>query len=176
MTKITTLSILILFCSSSFAQKEYVQKNKNYTLARIYQKDNKILKVNNLELINDTVIIFKVVGTPQKEELSVSNVKYVSVKKGSKALPFGLMGAGIGLFSVAITHATHSSDPYTEDFNWAPMYVGFTVGCGVIGAFIGAFSYKWKRLYFQNNDLASHIMIFPNFQENTYGIGLTLTF
>jgi hypothetical protein len=176
MKKIFSLFIIMVFCGSLFAQKAFIEKNKNYSLAKIYQKNYKILKVNNLKLINDSVITFKVVRASQTSELSVSDVKYVSVKKGTNALSYGLVGAGIGLFSVGITHLAYMPDPLYDDFNWAPMYIGFTVGCGAIGAFIGAFSYKWKRLYFQNNELISNVMFIPYFQKDTYVIGLILTF
>lgn len=175
MKSIGVMVLILFFGISLFAQKAYIQKNKKYSLARVYQKDYKILKVRGLELINDSIVVFNAVGAPGKDQLAVEDLKYVSVKKGSKALTFGLIGASIGLFSVAITHISYSSDPLLDDYNWTGMYVGFTVGCGVIGAFIGAFIYKWKRLYFPDRTITS-LMIYPNFQRNSYGLGLVLTF
>ncbi len=175
MKKFSFLLLVLFFCISLFAQEEYMQKNKNYSSARIRQKNNKILKVRNLKLINDTIISYKVSGSPLTLQLPVDEINYVTVKKGSKALSYGLWGAGIGLFSVGITHLIYSSDPLYDGFNWAPMYIGFTVGCGAIGAVIGAFSYKWKRLYFHDKSTAS-LMIYPNIQPNSYRIGIVLTF
>lgn len=155
MKKITSLSILILFCVLVYGQKEYIIKNKNYSHARIYKKDYKILKVNNLELINDTIITFKEVGSSQKSELSVSDVKYFSVRKGSYALTYGLIGAGCGLLGSLLGVAQLNADPMTDasEVNYTPIIIGITAGFGLLGAFIGAFSYKWKRLYFQNREV-----------------------
>lgn len=178
MKKFITLSILFLISVSIIAQKEYLQKNKNYSLARIYQKDNRILKVNNLKLINDTVVSFKVVGTQQISELNVDDVKYVSVKKGSHALVGGLIGAGSGLLGSLLGVAQVKADPTLNgsEVKTAPIVIGITAGFGAIGAIIGALSPKWKRLYFKDSDLASHIFVYPSFQKNTVGIGLTFTF
>ena len=175
MKKFSFLLLVLFFTISSFAQEKYVQINKNYSSARIRQKNNKILKVHNLRLTNDTIVSFKVSGSPLTMQLPVDKINYVTVKNGSKALSYGLEGAGIGLFSVGITHLIYSSDSQYDGFNWAPMYIGFTVGCGAIGAIIGAFSYKWKKLYFHDKSTAS-LMFYPNIQPNSYSIGIVLTF
>jgi len=175
MKHISLLLLIFLFSISLFAQKEYIKKNKTYSLARVYSKDHNILKVHGLELINDSILVYNTVGAAGKTQVAVKDLKYVSVKKGSHALTYGLIGAGIGLFSVGITHIAYSADPLLDDYNWTGMYVGFTVGCGAIGAIIGAFIYKWKRLYFQDKAITS-LMVYPNIQRKSYRLGLVITF
>jgi hypothetical protein len=40
-----------------------------------------------------------------------------------------------------------------SEVNYTPIIIGITAGFGLLGAFIGAFSSKWKRLYFQNREV-----------------------
>ena len=175
MRKICLLILILIISISSFGQREYMRKNKTYSLARVYSKDHKILKVRGLELINDSTVVYNTLGGPGETHVAVNDLKYVSVKKGSHALTYGLVGVGIGLFSVGLTHIAYSSDPMLDDYNWTGMYVGFAVGCGAIGAIIGAFIYKWKRLYFRDHSSTSMIF-YPRIQKNSYQMGMQITF
>ena len=170
------LIVVMALCTLNYAQKDYIKINKKYPTARIYKKDYKIIKVTSLELTNDTLVTFKKVNSQKAEQLSVKDIKYFSVRKGSKALSYGLIGAGIGLFSVGITHLSYSSEPLLDDYNWTPMYAGSTVGCGVIGAIIGAFSPKWKRLYIQGKNSSYSLLIYPGLQRNYYNLSLSINF
>ena len=174
MKKITIFLISIFLSITLIAQKEYVEKNKTYSLARVYLKNNKIFKVNNLQLENDSTLTFKIIGTQAKSQHVVADVKYVSVKSGSHALEYGLIGAGSGLLGSLLGVAQVEADPMTSgtDVNNAPIVIGITAGFGVIGAFIGAFSYKWKRLYLHSNEDKLSFIVYPQLKNNIYGIGI----
>ena len=77
-----------------------------------------------------------------------------------------------------IAWASVTADPYTTVDNSmvAPVFIGCTLGCGAVGALIGAFSYKWKRLYFQSKDLSTTYLVYPRFENGTYGMGLLVNF
>lgn len=160
------------------AQKEYIETNKNYSVARVYHKNYKIIKVNNLELVNDSLMTFKAVGSSKEEQLLVTDVRYISVRNGSMALTYGLIGAGTGLLSSLIAVAAVSVDPSVDDsnLNYAPIIIGFTVGFGALGAIIGAFNSKWKRLYFKSKDLTTTYIVYPKFDGKIYGLGLLVNF
>jgi len=180
MKRILLLSLMVLFCLSLSAQKqkEYIQKKINYSVARIYKKNYKIIKVNNLKMINDTTITFNAVGSAKDNQIPVSELRYISVRDGSRALTYGLIGAGTGLLTSLIAYASVSADPSSnvDNSKIAPVFIGFTVGFGALGAIIGAFSYKWKRLYFQSKDLSTTYIVYPRFENGSYGLGLLVNF
>ena len=178
MKEINLLTTLTLFLSilllPAFAQKQkqYIEKNKKYSQARIYKRNHKILKVSNLEMVDDSTMTFTASGSSQKEHLPVSDLKYVSVMKGSHALTYGLVGASSGLVGslLGVTQADPSwSDPGTN----AIIVVGITAGFGVIGALIGALNPKWRRLYFSDRSTMS-FLIYPIYQGNSYGVSIAI--
>ncbi len=171
-----SVCLMVIFSHPLSAQKEFIRKETTYGRAKIYKKDYKILKVRNLILINDSVITYNDGGAVQPSRIRVDDLRYISVRKGNHALAYGLIGSGIGLFSVAITHLKYSGDRSMDDFNWATLYAGMTLGCGVTGAIIGAFDPKWKRLYIKNKESAPTVMILPGFQfKDVFLIGLYIT-
>lgn len=180
MKKIPLLTLLILLGVSVSAQrqKEYIQKKKNYSVARLYKKNYKIIKVHNLEMINDTTMTFNAIGSAKENQIPISDLRYISVHDGSRALTYGLIGAGTGLLTSLIAYASVSADPYAsvDQSKVAPVFIGFTVGFGALGAIIGAFSYKWKRLYFQSKDLSTAYIVYPRFENGSYGLGLLVNF
>jgi len=167
------ISPLFLCTHSLFSQQEYMEKSKIYHSARIYQNDYKILNVNTLQLINDSTITYKSVGTEELCKLSVRDLRYVSVKQGTRALTYGLIGAGVGLFSVALTNVEYGNNQYMQGYNWAPLYIGMTLGCGVVGAIIGSFDHKWKRLYLKHKELVPVVMLVPC-RQNKYSYSIRL--
>lgn len=178
MKKNYLLLITLFIGISLFAQKEYIEINKNYSTARIYKKGYKIIKVTSLKLTNDTLVTFKKVNSIKVEQLSINDIKYFSVKKGSHALTYGLIGGGIGLLSSLYAVASTESDPSLPDvnINYTPIVVGFTVGCGAIGAIIGACNPKWKRLYISDNNSSYSLMLVPRVQSKYYCLGLYFNF
>ena len=180
MKKRNYLLILVLFISTTLmAQKEYIEFNKKYSLSKIYTKDYQIMRVTSLEITNDTIVKFRKGYSSDYEQLSIKDVRYFSVKKGSKALAFGLAGAGIGLLSSIYGIASVKSNNYYYDdsnVDYAPIIVGFTVGCGAVGALIGAFCYKWKRLYINDNSGSLSFMIVPDVKYNSCGLNLYVNF
>lgn len=175
MKKLILISIILVLSASAFSQQSYVEKSKKYNLARVYTTNNKVHKVRNLQLINDTLVECRTAGmyTQEKLQFSVDDIKYISAKKGSHALGYGLWGAGIGAASVGLTHIMYGSKPSYKDFNWAPMYAGFTIGCGLVGAVIGAFCYKWERLYIEDNTKTSYLF-YPNIGKDAYQMSLVV--
>ena len=157
------LLTLILFSLTSYSQKEYIEKNKNYSVAKIYQKNHKIIKIRDLQIINDTLVTYKAIDSLHNGQLLIDDVKYVSVRNGSNALKYGLIGAGLGFTSIFYSGG-------------APYVIAYTVGFGLAGAIIGAFNYKWKRLYFQSKDLNTSYFIYPAFDRNSYSLGILINF
>ncbi|MCD4772304.1 MAG: hypothetical protein K8R41_02845 [Bacteroidales bacterium] len=178
MKKICLLLMILFFSIALIAQKEYIEINKNYSTARIYKKDYKIIKVTSLKLTNDTLVTFKNLNSQKLEQLSVKYIKYFSIKDGSKALTYGLLGAGSGLLGSLLGVLEVKADPYLDDsnVNYAPIIIGITAGFGIIGAFIGAFHYKWKRLYIKDDKSSYSIMISPTIQSNYCSLGLYINF
>ena len=179
MKKTFALLILLITTNILFAQKqkEYITPNKKYSSAKIYIKGNKILRVKSLQLINDSTIIFKNTDTPKVAELSLSQVKYFSVKKGSKALQYGLFGAGVGLLTVLLAVKdveTGTSYEYRDNLG---LRIAIIIGgFGAIGAGIGALIPKWKRMYIKDKRSSFSLILYPSIQRNYYSLGLSFNF
>jgi len=154
------------------SQTNYIVVGKKYSVVKLTLNNYQFKKAKNLSLINDSIINYENYETGVHEVVSVKNVKFLSEKKGTFALVYGLVGAGIGLSSVLITHATYN----TTNVDVAPVYIGMTVGCAAIGTLIGACIPKWKKLEFQDNRTTYTFRILPNINKNYYRLGLTVNF
>ncbi len=183
MKKINLLTILTLFLSilllPAFGQKQkkYIEKNKKYTVAKIYKKNFKTIKVNSLMLINDSTISFNNINSNDTEQISMDQVRYFSVKNGTKALPYGLYGAGVGAFAVLIASGKVAGDSNLEFRDNLGLRIALIVGgCGAIGAGIGALTPKWKRLYVRKNKLSTSFILYPAIYKDYYCVGLTVNF
>ncbi|NCC73656.1 MAG: hypothetical protein EOM06_09690 [Sphingobacteriia bacterium] len=159
---IIMILVLIFSFSDLYAQKKYLPENKKYPSAKIYYDNNKVIGVKNIVLINDSTLNFNYAGSMNKEMVSTQNVKFVTVKKGSNALAFSLVGAGIGVLSVALTQGKSSSDPLLDDVNWGPIYLGFAAGGFLIGAIIGEMNRSEVRVsWFSLGYAAVRLILIP---------------
>jgi hypothetical protein len=181
MRKLTTYLVVTLVFAiislSAFGQKKYLDPEKQYSVAKIYKKDFKILKVGSLKQINDSTISFKNKLANKTEQLSIDQIKYFSVKVGTKALPFALYGAGLGAFSIGLASLKVAGDPnYEFRDNLGLRITLFVGGCAAIGAGIGALVPKWKRMYILKNDQSTSFIFYPAVYKDYYCVGLTINF
>ena len=178
MKKIYLIALLLFAGNLLFSQINFLEKGKNYSFAKVYPKDKMVFKVRNLQLLNDSTITFHNIKTSSSGMLLSDEVNSVSVKKGSYAAVYGASGALIGLLSSLLAVAQVKTDPYLNDSDtdYTPIIIGFTVGCGAIGAVIGALSPKWKRLYMPEKPMAGRIMVNPNLSYKYYGVQLVYHF
>ena len=147
------LAVFLIGVVPVFAQKEYLQPGKKYSNVKVYTNDYKTIKVSSLKQINDSVDEF--IGLSNNtEQLSLNNIKYLSVRRSSHALSYGLIGGGIGLFSSALAAADARAKYPDVKFNSASFILGFTLGCGAVGAIIGAMYPNWKRVYIKDNRIS----------------------
>jgi len=178
MRKIYLIVLLFIAGNLLFSQVSFLEKGKNYSFAKVYPKDKMVFKVRNLQLLNDTTIAFYNMNTSADGTLKNYEVNSVSVKQGSYAAIYGASGALIGLLSSLLAVAQVKTDPYLDDSNadYTPIVIGFTVGCGAIGAVIGALSPKWKRLYMPEKPMSGRIIVNPNLSYKYYGVQLVYHF
>jgi hypothetical protein len=145
MQKIFILILGVLTLNISFAQKEkqYIEPNKKYVKARLFLKNNQIIVAKDLRLTSDSLIFFKTNYSQIEENKNINEIKFVTVKKGTKIVAGTLTGASIGLVSSNISVASHDH----TGVNVAAIITGSTLGCAAIGALIGICIPTWKRLY-----------------------------
>lgn len=178
MKNIYLITLLLFAGNLLFSQVSFLEKGKNYSFAKVYPKDKMVFKVRNLQILNDSTITFHDIKTSSSGTLLSDEFNSVSVKKGSYAAIYGASGALIGLLSSLLAVAQVKTDPYLDDSNadYTPIIIGFTVGCGAIGAIIGALSPKWKRLYMPEKPMAGRILANPNLSYKYYGVQLVYHF
>jgi hypothetical protein len=178
MKNLIVLIVVMLSFNLVMAQKQYLDTNKTYSTAKIYQKGkSEVLKVSNLKFVNDTLLQYQEFNSNinKQEPFLTSNVRYIAVKSGTYAGSYALYGGAVGLLSSLI--AVLETDPLGESgINWFPFVAGFTAGGAVIGGLIGACNPKWKTLYIQNKATSYNINISPNINSYYCGIGIKITF
>jgi len=179
--KIIPFLIVILMTSTIQAQTQYLEPNKNYNVAKIYQRGVSAIKVTDLIFTNDSLIQYKITdntGTTREMLLSASNVRYISVKKGNHAATYGLYGAAVGLLSSLYAVLDVKSDPYLDDsgVDWAPFVLGFTAGGAAIGVIVGLFVPKWQYLYIPEDMTSFTIRLSPAINKDFYSLGVNITF
>lgn len=177
--KNTILLIAVLFIVNSiYAQRQYLEQNKIYPTAKIYQKNkSEVLKVSNLKVHNDTLVLFNNGVNGQKQLTSV-NIRYIAIKKGTYAGTYALAGGGIGLLSALYGVLSVKNDPTLDDtgMNWTPFIVGFTAGGTAIGALIGATKPKWQTYYIKDNKTSFIFRVSPSYSKNYCGVSVKLNF
>lgn len=168
-----TLSILLIAVSAS-GQINLLEKGKKYSVMKLQLKNNRIVKTRSFKLLNDSTIELNHYLSGEYAQLKVPDVMTISEKKGSYAAAYGVVGAGIGLFSCLISQV---NSPYS----FGPKFgVSVALGGTVIGALIGtAFGAsipKWNSLEFSNRQTSYSIRISPNYDLSSCGIGINLGF
>ena len=181
MKKYFLILVILLIINPIQAQVQYLEKNKNYPIAKIYQKGMPAFRVKNLTFSNDTVLQYTLTdnnGLSRNIQLATSNVRYVGVKTGSYAVIYGAAGGAVGLLSSLYGVLSVKSDPTLDDsgVNWAPFVIGFTAGGALVGGIIGAFIPRWKMHYFADKKTSYSIGISPDVNMNYYGLGLKIKF
>jgi hypothetical protein len=166
--------------NTSVAQKQFLDKNKTYPTAKIYQRGSSTIKVNNLILSNDSLIQYKLKGYESSgiKEVSTKNIRYIAVKNGTYAGSYAAIGGGFGLLCSLYGVLSVKADPTLDDsgVNWTPYVVGFTAGGAVLGVLIGATKAKWKMLYVPDKKTSYNFQLAPNLGKDYCGLGLRITF
>jgi hypothetical protein len=155
--------------------------NKKYPNAKIVQIGKGIVPVKNLMLVSDTVLQYNSKGgdgSTGMKQISVSNVRYVKIKKGSFFGIGALAGAGVGLLSSVYGVLTVKSDPSLDDsgVNWAPFIVAFTAGGAVIGGVVGLCIPKWKTYFIPGGKTSFLIKFTPSISPAYCGLGMKMKF
>lgn len=178
MARFIAICCFLLFPDLLIAQTSFVEKGKQYSLARIYPKGGGVFRARNLEMVNDSVVSFLKNGSPEIRRMNVVNLNFVVVKKGSMALPYGLYGAGLGLLSGLYGVSTVKADPELDDsqVNWVPFVGAMTAGFGFVGVIIGAVTPKWKRLYLPDRTTAYSLNVVPDVGNRYSGIRIVAKF
>ncbi|GAB1451547.1 hypothetical protein MASR2M47_16030 [Draconibacterium sp.] len=181
MKKYIFLIVVIFIVNSVEAQKQYIQKNESYKSAKIYQKGKSTLLVNNLKLVNDSLLQYSLesTGTLRTLNISSSNINYVTVKNGSYAGLYGAVGGLSCLAGALLGMAQAKNDPYYDEESFGDptgLIVGITAGGAAIGAIIGACIPKWKVLYVPEKTKSYSMGFSPYVSPNYCGLGLKISF
>ena len=174
------MALLIMVASVS-AQKRTIEINKKYATAKIVQIGKGTVPVKNLMLVNDTLLQYNSKsgdGSIVMKQISVSNVRYVKIKKGSYFGIGALAGGGMGLLSAVYGVLTVKSDPSLDDsgVNWAPFIVAFTAGGAVIGGVVGLCIPKWKTYFIPDGKTSFSIKFSPSISPAYCGLGIKMKF
>jgi hypothetical protein len=175
--------LLTLFCihTAAKSQKQYLQKNKTYKVAKIYRTERSDkYEVRNLELTNDTLVTFDETkaGIINKVQISTNNIRYVSVKNGTHALAYGAVTGGAVLSIAAIATSATINDPNYEPERGkaAAVIVGFTAAGALVGGLVGALIPKWKTLSIRQKETTVSLILSPKIRKDYMGFGLVLDF
>jgi len=171
--KISIMLLLIFISINQIkSQPRFVESGKKYSNVKMHLSNYKFIKARNLILTNDSTLNYENSVSGSKEFVLIKNVKFISEKRGSYALEYGLVGAGIGILSVLSTQGQNAD----VDVNWAPFYLGFAAGAGLIGTLIGACIPKWQRLQFKDKGETFNFKFTPNIKKKYVGLGLAVNF
>ncbi len=156
---LATLFFLLGILYTSLAQSQNPVKldypeQLNFKKVRITTKTWEEIKSPTLELYPSTNTLDYINPLNQKKlNLGLENIHTIEYQKGSKALIWGLVGAGTGIlvFS-AINEANNWGDPF-NDVSSSTIGATFFACTGLgfsIGALIGSKSKKYKKIYVNN--------------------------
>ncbi|MRS05507.1 hypothetical protein EG832_20170 [bacterium] len=181
MKKLSFIIAALFISGTVYSQGKFLESNKIYPDAKVYQKGSSMMRVKDLVLINDTVLQFSysdMSGPGSLKQIPAKNIRYIGIKKGNHAASYGAYGAGVGLLSAIYGVLNVKSDPYLDDsdVNWTPFIVGFTAGGGALGAIVGLCVPKWEMLYLPPATSAFSIEITPDIGRNFYGLGVKVKF
>jgi hypothetical protein len=152
------------------SQNSFIEIGEKYAVVKIGLKNYQFIKVRTLVLINDSTLTYQSSGSNLQKTLPVKNVKFISERKGTYAVYYGLVGGGIGFLSALSAHVGTNFAGY----NYAPWYIGLTAGGAVVGTLVGLCVPKWKSLSFKDGRTAYSFRMSPYIYGNQYGLGLTI--
>lgn len=85
--------------------------------------------------------------------IPLSDIRALDRYSGTKALEYGLYGAGCGLLGSLLGIAQVQADPNKKlKDNAATIVIAITAVCGVIGALIGMGNEKWEQVPLNNQN------------------------
>lgn len=177
-TKISSLILLILIqVTSVYAQRAYMEDNKVYKKAKIFQNARFTIMAKNLVLSNDSIRYLDESNTPKIMALSTNNIRAISVNHGLQVLPFA---AGGGLFGLLVSLEARISVKNNSpvDFsrtNWSSVAFDYTIGGIVIGALMGSCTPRWKTLFIRNNKTGCLLKVSPNISRNYCCLGIKIS-
>jgi hypothetical protein len=141
-----TLIVLLVLVQSVHAQ-EGVRELTNF---RVLLRNGDRREGKNGRLTEDS--LEWMMKNRQPMTVPREEIRALDESRGSEAMKYGAIGAGIGLLT-ALTAALWASaaaadDPSLEFKGGAAIAVtaGFTIGGGLIGAAIGASQKRWERI------------------------------
>lgn len=175
------LILLLFFWLPLFSQKQFLEMDKSYPVAKIYEKGKPAVTVNNLVLTADTVLKYNLSGNSSvsgSQTRNINNIRYIGVKTGTHAGIYGVYGAASGLVGSVIGVLQVKADPTLDDsgVDWAPFILGFTAGGAVIGAVVGLCVPRWKMLYIPEKSTACSVVLTPLSNRNFTGLGIRVSF
>ncbi len=169
----TIAMFLFLFLwTAGFAQTD------TYKKAKIYLKNHRILKVNNLQ-ISGSNIDFLNPGNSKQEEVSLNDITLIKKARGSHYLEGALFGAGALALSALIIDI-QPDDPLNigvERDHGVGFYLGMTAGGAAAGALIGALFPKWRTIYSGGKFIGMNLPLRIDFnsKSNVFNIKVSIS-
>jgi hypothetical protein len=144
----------------------------------IETKSGKLIKLNDVSIVNDTTLSFLDKQTIQYSTMDISQVKNIWKKDGNLVVEYAIIGGTVGLFSslLALLWANAENEnpiPFKVAF---PVTAGFTIGAAGIGAVVGLFCPKYTKLNLSKSSKAETIYIKPTINNQEYGFGMVYQF
>jgi len=144
----------------------------------IETKSGKLIKLNDVSIVNDTTLSFLDKQTNQYSTMDISQVKNIWKMNGNLVAEYAIVGGSVGLFSslLALLWANAENEnpiPFKVAF---PVTAGFTIASAGIGAVVGLFCPKYTKINLSKSSKAETIYIKPNMKNQEYGFGLVYRF
>ncbi|MBU1320232.1 MAG: hypothetical protein KKG33_02220 [candidate division Zixibacteria bacterium] len=140
------LSALVFVAALFAVQQAAAQDIVDFDRFRVLLNNGQRIEARDGILTSDSLTATKSGG----ERLSIprEQIRAMDRYKGSRAGTGFMIGAAMGLSAALLGYAEVKSDPYMEvnEDAVAPVFIGFTLGGGLIGLAVGSASKKWERV------------------------------
>ncbi|MEM7381636.1 MAG: hypothetical protein AAF361_10630 [Bacteroidota bacterium] len=138
-----------------------------YKRAKLYFKDHRVLKVDNLRIDHSTYLFDEDESSKGKQNsVLAEEISMIKIPKGNYAVEGALIGtATLGLSALFIDLDTDPLGRPNE--KEAGFYLGMAGAGAIAGALIGLAVPKWKRLSLESRSLGLHIPLEVDFSSNT---------
>lgn len=179
--QIITTIVLVFTITLCFAQtREILELNKSYSHAKIYKKNNEVIKVRNMTLVNDSTLNFKYDKTDNAESIALDDLRGLKVKYGTKAGRYALYGGGFMALTSLLGWGRIESDPNMETKdNAGAIAAGFIVGGAAVGGLVGLAFPKWKSISIPRKKSVNTSLYFSpviGVQKNYYALSINVKF